>query len=84
LAESVCPHPDVPEHGEGGETLYRPREVALSLGINGRTLRLWSKELGELLSPVATRPPPADSAPGERRYAEADLEVRRRVRRLLD
>ncbi|HEY3078578.1 MAG TPA: MerR family transcriptional regulator [Chloroflexota bacterium] len=69
---------------EDDEALYRPRKVALALGIDGRTLRLWSKEFAELLGPSATRSPTADGAPGQRRYAEADLEVLRRVRKLLD
>jgi DNA-binding transcriptional MerR regulator len=64
--------------------LARPREVALALGIDGSTLRLWSKEFAELLSPAATRSPTADGAPAQRRYTEADLEVLRRIRTLLD
>jgi DNA-binding transcriptional MerR regulator len=60
--------------------LQRPREVADDLGIAPSTLRLWSTEFAEFLSTAAAK---RDGALGQRRYADEDRRVLRRVGELL-
>lgn len=56
--------------------LRRPKEVAGDLGIAPSTLRLWSTEFAEFLSPAAAK---RDGARRQRRYEEEDRRVLRRV-----
>src|SRR5581483_6306417 len=64
--------------------LYRPGEVADRLGIQPQTLRVWSNEFAEVLSPAATKAVADGGKPGQRRYDEVDLQRLLRARELLD
>ncbi len=59
----------------------RPAEVARELGVSPSTLRRWSQQFGDLLSPEAGSPTPQPSGKiAHRRYASEDVETLQRVR----
>jgi DNA-binding transcriptional MerR regulator len=61
-----------------------PKEVAARLGVSGATLRRWSVEFGEALSPDARGPAPGHARRPQRAYSEGDIAVLRRAKTLLD
>lgn len=69
----------------GGESrVYLPREVAEVLGVPPSTLRTYAANFGSLLSDRA-RPDDADAkGHRHRRYDDADLQVLREAKELLD
>jgi DNA-binding transcriptional MerR regulator len=65
----------------GGAAVLRPSEVCAQLAVSASTLRAWSTEFKDYLSPAAQVEP----APGHahRRYTAADVEVLARIGQLL-
>jgi len=62
----------------------RPAEVARELGVSPSTLRRWSQQFGDLLSPEAgTQTSQLSGKITHRRYASADVETLQRVRGLM-
>ena len=62
----------------------RPAEVSRELGVSPSTLRRWSQQFGDLLSPDAGHPgPQATGKTAHRRYSSTDVETLQRVRQLL-
>jgi len=62
----------------------RPAEVARELGVSPSTLRRWSQQFGDLLSPEAGTPTSQFSGRiTHRRYASADVETLQNVRGLM-
>ncbi len=62
----------------------RPAEVARELGVSPSTLRRWSQQFGDLLSPEAgTSTSPFSGKITHRRYASTDIETLQRVRGLM-
>lgn len=53
--------------------MYRPGEIANRLGISANTLRLWSNEFADHLSPSAQASRTESGGAGQRRYTEEDL-----------
>lgn len=62
-----------PARDNGGAPALRPREVAARLGIAPATLRLWSNQFADLLSPPA-QTPRAGGSRQHRRYSAIDVE----------
>lgn len=62
--------------------MYRPRDIALSLGISPSTLRLWSTRFATHLSESARKE--FGGPTGQRRYTDDDLTALRRVKGHLD
>lgn len=62
---------------------YTSGEVARAIGITPATLRKWSKEFAEWLTPSA-RPVVRSGSSRDRRYAEADLKLLQRVAVYVD
>src|SRR5712691_7899430 len=65
----------------GGAVVLRPKEVCTQLAVSASTLRVWSNEFKNYLSPAAQVAP----APGRahRRYSAADVQVLARIGQLL-
>jgi DNA-binding transcriptional MerR regulator len=65
----------------GGAVVLRPKDVCAQLAVSASTLRVWSNEFKNYLSPAAQVAP----APGRahRRYSAADVQVLARVGQLL-
>jgi DNA-binding transcriptional MerR regulator len=65
----------------GGVAVLHPKEVCAQLAVSASTLRVWSNEFKDYLSPAAQVAP----APGRahRRYTAADVEVLARIGQLL-
>ena len=65
----------------GGAVVLRPKEVCAQLAVSASTLRVWSNEFKNYLSPAAQVAP----APGRahRRYSAADVQVLARIGQLL-
>ncbi len=62
----------------------RPAEVSRELGVSPSTLRRWSQQFGDLLSPEAGNPDSQSSGKTtHRRYASTDVETMQRVRQLM-
>jgi DNA-binding transcriptional MerR regulator len=64
----------------GGAVVLRPKEVCAQLAVSASTLRVWSNEFKDYLSPAAQ----VASVPGaHRRYTATDVEVLARIGQLL-
>jgi DNA-binding transcriptional MerR regulator len=65
----------------GGAVVLHPKEVCARLAVSASTLRVWSNEFKDYLSPAAQVAP----APGRahRRYTAADVQVLARIGQLL-
>ncbi len=62
----------------------RPAEVSRELGVSPSTLRRWSQQFGDLLSPEAGNPDSQSSGKTtHRRYASTDVKTLQRVRQLM-
>ena len=62
----------------------RPAEVARELGVSPSTLRRWSQQFGDILSPEAgTLTPQVSGKIAHRRYAPTDVETLQRVRSFM-
>src|SRR5919202_6561375 len=65
-----------------GMRAYRPKQVAARLHLAPSTLRLWSTEFAEWLSPYA-QPPKRAQIRGQREYTEDDVRTLEFVEDLL-
>lgn len=63
--------------------MYRPKEIAEHLSISPATLRLWSNNFAELLSPSAQKQITGQGTSAQRRYTDEDLVVFARAKQLL-
>jgi DNA-binding transcriptional MerR regulator len=65
----------------GGAVVLRPKEVCSQLAVSASTLRVWSNEFKDYLSPAAQ----VASAPGRvhRRYTASDVQLLARIGQLL-
>jgi DNA-binding transcriptional MerR regulator len=65
----------------GGAVVLRPKDVCSQLTVSASTLRAWSTEFKDYLSPAAQVAPAAGRA--HRRYTAADVHVLARIGQLL-
>ena len=62
----------------------RPAEVSRELGVSSSTLRRWSQQFGDILTPEAGNPGPQTAGKTtHRRYSSVDVETLQRVRQLM-
>lgn len=66
------------------ESTYRPKQVADQLGISPATLRLWSNNFSEVLSPSAQSATTEKGTAAQRRYTDEDVRYFHRAKQLLD
>jgi DNA-binding transcriptional MerR regulator len=64
--------------------MYRPKEVTERLGVSSATLRRWSDQFADYLSPSAGRSVNETGGATQRRYTDQDAQVLAAVKRLLD
>jgi DNA-binding transcriptional MerR regulator len=65
----------------GGAVMLRPKEVRAQLAVSASTLRVWSNEFKNYLSPAARTSPALGRT--HRRYTAADVQVLERISQLL-
>lgn len=63
--------------------MHRPGEIADKLGISANTLRLWSNEFADFLSPSAQASRTEKGGASQRRYTDGDIEVLLRAKLYL-
>lgn len=63
--------------------LYRPQDVAAQLGVSSPTLRLWSSNFADDLSPYARKSAPTGQAAAQRRYTDDDVARLLHIKSLL-
>jgi DNA-binding transcriptional MerR regulator len=64
--------------------MLRPKDVADQLHISAPTLRLWSNNFSDVLSPAAQKSTTESGTAAQRRYTDEDLAVFRRAKQYLD
>ena len=64
--------------------MLRPKDVADQLGISSPTLRLWSNNFFEVLSPAAQKATTESGTAAQRRYSDADMAVFKRAKEHLN
>ena len=64
--------------------MYRPKEIAETLAISPATLRLWSNNFADVLSPAAQKAQTETGTAAQRRYDDHDLAVFQRAKELLN
>ncbi len=63
--------------------MHRPGEIADKLSISANTLRLWSNEFADFLSPSAQASRTEKGGASQRRYTDQDIEVMLRAKLYL-
>jgi DNA-binding transcriptional MerR regulator len=63
--------------------MYRPKEVAEQLAISAASLRHWSNEFADYLSPAAQKQITGKGTSAQRRYTDHDIVVFTKVKQLL-
>jgi transposase-like protein len=64
--------------------MLRPKEVCVRLSVSSATLRRWSDNFSEFLSPTAVKSITETGGAAQRRYSEQDFVVLTAVKQLLD
>ena len=64
--------------------MYRPKDITDRLGISAPTLRLWSNNFSEVLSPAAQKSTTETGTAAQRRYTDEDLSIFLRAQELLN
>jgi len=64
--------------------MLRPKNITDRLGISAPTLRLWSNNFSDVLSPGAQKSTTETGAAAQRRYTDEDLALFRRAQELLN
>lgn len=63
--------------------MHRPKELTEELSISAATLRLWSNEFSDFLSPSAQKQITGKGTAAQRRYTDEDITTFRQVKQLL-
>jgi len=63
--------------------MYRPKDITDRLKISAPTLRLWSNNFSEVLSPGAQKSTTETGTAAQRRYSDEDLALFQRAQQLL-